>query len=104
MVGLRRPLLLVLVLVSARLLAAQSFVDDYFDRVSRMQADQPHWITPLVTATSRLDEKIRYDITWQLLNGGTVTENYGGGKGVELIPANNLSVVLPMPPYIVHNN
>jgi hypothetical protein len=99
-----RLALLALLLAAAPALSAQSWIDDYFNRVDRMQTEQPHWITPLVTTTSRLDEKIRYDISWQLRGDGTVTENYGGGKGVEVIPVNNLSVVLPLPPYIVHSN
>jgi hypothetical protein len=96
--------LALLLLVSAQYAAAQSWLDGYLDRVERNQAEQPHWITPLVTTTARLDEKVRYDISWQRRPDGAVTENYGGGKGVELIPANNISVVLPIPPYIVHNN
>jgi hypothetical protein len=83
---------------------AQSFIDDYFARVARNQADQPHWISPVATVTPRLEQEIRYDIFWQEHADGTTTENYGGGKGLELIPAKNVEVIVNIPPYIVHNN
>src|ERR1035441_3600936 len=44
---------------------AQSFLDDYFARVARNQAEQPHWVTPVATVTPRLEQEFRYDIFWQ---------------------------------------
>jgi hypothetical protein len=84
-------------------LSAQSFLDDYFKRVAEQQAEQPHWITPVFTVTPRLEQEIRYDIFWQGHAGGTTTENYGGSKGLELIPAKNVEVIIGIPPYLVHN-
>ena len=46
-------------------LVAQSFLDDYFARVARNQAEQPHWGTPVATVTPRLEQEFRYDIFWQ---------------------------------------
>jgi hypothetical protein len=40
---------------------------DWFPRVTRIQSEQPHWVTPLVTVTPRLEEEYRYD---QLLYQG----------------------------------
>ena len=60
--------------------------------------------TPVATVTPRLEQEFRYDIFWQGHADGTTTENYGGGKGLELIPANNVEVIVNLPPYIVHNN
>lgn len=97
-------LLIFLLPVAATLSFAQSFLDDYFARVARNQAEQPHWITPIATITPRLEQEFRYDIFWQGHTGGPTTENYGGGKGLELIPANNVEVIVNLPPYIVHNN
>lgn len=95
------PILLFAAISPAR---AQSFLDDYFARVARNQAEQPHWITPVATVTPRLEQEFRYDIFWQGHVDGTITENYGGSKGLELIPANNVEVIVNIPPYIVHNN
>ena len=68
--------------------------------VSRAQAEQPHWITPLVTVTPRLEQEFRYDCSWQEKLGVT-TGLYGGGKGVELIPARKLEVIFGIPSYNV---
>ncbi len=37
------------------------YFEQWFDRVDRTQAEQPHWITPLATTTPRLEEEFRYD-------------------------------------------
>ncbi len=81
------------------------FFSSWFSRVDKTQAEQPHWITPLATTTPRLEEEFRYDIFWQTNNKGVTAENYGGAKGLELIPSEHIEVILVAPPaYIVHNN
>lgn len=81
------------------------FFSEWFDMVSRTQAEQPHWITPIATTTPRLEQEFRYDIFWQTNGEGVTTENYGGGKGLELIPQRHIEVILVAPPaYMVHNN
>lgn len=97
-------LLLVFLVLAAAHAFSQSFLDGYFQRVAREQAEQPHWITPVFTVTPRLEQEIRYDIFWQPRADGTTTRNYGGGKGLELIPAKNLEIIIGIPPYIAHNN
>lgn len=85
--------------------ADPGFFDNWFRRVDKTQAEQPHWATPLATTTPRLEEEFRYDIFWQTNNRGITSENYGGAKGLELIPAERVEVILVAPPaYIVHNN
>jgi hypothetical protein len=82
---------------------SSGFFARWFQMVSRTQAEQPHWVTPLATTTPRLEQEFRYDIFWQRRVDGTTTENYDGGKGLELIPLPNVEVILSLPPYIVHN-
>src|SRR6266516_569346 len=65
--------------------SASSDQDGWFARVARAQAAQPHWITPVVTVTPRLEEEFRYDISEQTQPNGARLENYGGSKGTELI-------------------
>lgn len=78
---------------------------NWFNRVDKTQAEQPHWVTPLATTTPRLEEEFRYDTFWQTNNSGVTTENYGGAKGLELIPTEHIEVILVAPPaYIVHHN
>jgi len=92
------------VCVSPSLSSAQDgFAANWFDMVSKTQAEQPHWITPLNTTTPRLEQEFRYDIQWQTHNSGVTTDNYGVSKGLEIIPQKNLEFILAVPPYIVNN-
>jgi hypothetical protein len=95
-------LLLVFALQPASL-PAQSF-DTWQSRVSQTQAEQPHWITPLVTVTPRLEQEFRFDVLRQLTPAGEQI-NLGGGKGLELIPSRNVEIIIAAPPaYLLHNN
>ena len=79
------------------------FWHHWFERVTKTQAQQPHWITPLATTTPRLEEEFRSDIAWQEANNGIYAENYSLSKGLELIPSEHVELILSVPPYIVHN-
>src|SRR5438094_8143177 len=37
----------------------------WFDRVLTTKAEQPRWMTPLVTVTPRLEQEFRYDMLWR---------------------------------------
>jgi hypothetical protein len=76
---------------------------NWFDRVSAIQAEQPHWVTPLATVTPRLEEELRYDQMWQSVTGGHQTDNYGGNKGLELIPFDPVEVIIGVPAYEFEN-
>jgi hypothetical protein len=76
-----------------------SFIDDWFARSDAAKEAQPHWMTPVVTVTPRLEQEYRYDQTWQNRPGGTDVTNYGGGKGLELIPTSNTEIILGEPGY-----
>lgn len=97
-----RVLFLALGVVMAAEAKAQTAgaADRWFDRVARTQAEQPHWITPLVTVTPRLEEEYRFDFFHQEMPGGVRTENVDGGKGLELIPARRVEIILGTPPYL----
>jgi hypothetical protein len=78
----------------------------WLDMVSATQAEQPTWMTPLVTVTPRLEQEFRFDF-YDQQNGtgsqgnGQHIVNYGGpgGPRVEFIPAPNVEVILAPPPY-----
>ncbi|HWY57234.1 MAG TPA: hypothetical protein VNZ03_22410 [Terriglobales bacterium] len=84
--------------------AQDGYFADWFKRVDKTQAEQPHWITPLATTTPRLEEEVRYDQLWQENAKGITTDNFDGGKGLELIPFEKVEVIFNVPPYIEHNN
>jgi hypothetical protein len=79
------------------------FFDDWQRRASESQADQPHWVTPVATVTPRLEQEIRYDVTIRTQPNGTTTDNIGNSKGLELIPARPLEIILNLPPYLIHH-
>ena len=83
--------------------AIQEYFADWFPRATRIQSEQPHWVTPLVTVTPRLEQEFRYDQFWQSQPHGVATDNFGGGKGLELIPFQNVEVILGVPAWIAHN-
>jgi hypothetical protein len=100
---------LVVLLSAFTSLAAQNHPDEssyfgsWFQRVSRTQAEQPHWITPLFTTTPRLEEEVRYDIGWENTSKGNLT-NYGSGKGLEFIPSERAEIIISPPAYFAHQN
>ncbi len=75
----------------------ENYFSDWFARVSKTQAEQPLWITPLVTVTPRLEEELRYDLSWEHLPGGGTLTSYGGGKGLEIIPAERVELIFGVP-------
>lgn len=75
------------------------YFQNWFERASETQAEQPHWVTPLVTVTPRLEQELRYDQAWQSLPGGHTLYNYGNNKGLELIPFEKVEVIIGVPAY-----
>lgn len=92
-----------LLLLSHHVLAADPAPTEeigWFATVDKTQAEQPHWMTPLVTVTPRLEEEFRYDQTIQNKASGVTTTNNGSGKGLELIPSEHVEVIIGVPNYI----
>jgi hypothetical protein len=76
----------------------------WFKRVAETQAAQPHWITPVVTVTPRLEQEFRYDISQQTQpNGTTILHNFGGSKGLEIIPTEHTELIFSPPPFITRS-
>jgi len=81
-----------------------SFIQRYQARVSTTQAEQPHWVTPLVTVTPRLEQEIRTDFVHQYNSKGFATWNYGNSKGLELIPERHTEIIVNVPPFFNRSN
>jgi hypothetical protein len=94
----------VLCLASTLTSAKMGYFANGFVRVDKTKDEQPHWLTPLATTTPRLEEEYRYDQLWQTNAKGITTNNYDGGKGLELIPFENVEVIFNVPPYLAHND
>src|SRR6185437_15927073 len=70
-----------------------SWVVRYQARVTATQSAQPHWITPLVTVTPRLEQEFRTDFARQTNAKLYETWNYGNSKGLEIIPARRIELL-----------
>jgi hypothetical protein len=75
------------------------YFSNWFARVEQAQASQPHWMTPLVTVTPRLEQEVRYDQYWEHLGTGAEVNTFGSGKGLELIPTTTNEMLLNPSPY-----
>jgi hypothetical protein len=76
------------------------YFSDWFVRSDRAKETQPHWMTPVVTVTPRLEQEYRYDQLWQIKPKSTSLENFGLNKGLELIPTEHTEVIISVPGYI----
>lgn len=83
-------------------LHGDSFIARYQARVSATQAEQPHWVTPLVTVTPRLEQEIRTDFLRQTNSKLQETWNFDNGKGLEIIPERHIELLFNLPPFIAH--
>lgn len=80
-----------------------SWIARYQQRVTETQHRQPHWITPLVTITPRLEQEFRTDFvheTTPKLYTVWVDDN---GKGLELIPARRIELLFNLAPFFAHS-
>ena len=100
-----RPALVACLLIAPVPIRAQSvasFIDHYQARVTATQNAQPHWITPLVTVTPRLEQELRTDFVRNVSYTGYDTWVYDNGKGLELIPFRRIELLFNTPPFFNH--
>lgn len=84
--------------------AQDSFIARYQARVSATQAEQPHWVTPLVTVTPRLEQEFRTDFV-RTTNAALYDKwNYDNGKGLEIIPERHIELLVNLPPFYAHTS
>jgi hypothetical protein len=83
--------------------AGASWMARYQQRVTATQNQQPHWVTPLVTVTPRLEQELRADFVRQITPQRYTIWNYDNGKGLELIPARRIELLFNLPPFQAHS-
>lgn len=81
-----------------------SFIRRWQARVTATQNLQPHWITPLVTVTPRLEQELRTDFVHYYNTSGYQIWNYNNGKGLELIPEKHTELLFNLPPFFDRSN
>jgi hypothetical protein len=82
----------------------QGFWAKWQARASATQAEQPHWVTPVVTVTPRLEQEFRADFVHQYDTKRNALWNYGNGKGLELIPERHTELIVNVPPFFDRHN
>jgi hypothetical protein len=87
----------------ARLAAQDNFFSQWEKRTTQTQSRQPSWSVPLVSPYPMLIQVFRADFTRQVAPALTDTWNFGGSRGLNLIPGFNSEVDFYYPPYIQHN-
>ena len=87
----------------ATLPAQDNFFSKWEKRASQTQSKQPSWSVPLVAPYPMLIQVFRADFTRQVTPTLTDTWNYGGSRGLNLIPGFNSEFDFYYPPYIQHN-
>lgn len=101
-----KQLVLAFVVIASGVCVAQqnrsSFISRYQARVTAIQTAQPHWVTPLITVTPRLEQEIRADFVRQRNSQHFSTWNLGGSKGLELIPGRHVELIFNVPPFFDH--
>jgi hypothetical protein len=83
---------------------AQDWTERWLAMVSETQAEQPHWVTPVVTVTPRLEQEYRFDLSHQQLKDNLDLWNVGGAKGLELIPTKRIEIIVGVPAYFIRDN
>jgi hypothetical protein len=83
--------------------AQDNFFTKWEKRASQTQSKQPSWSVPLVAPYPMLIQVFRADFTRQVTPALTDTWNYGGSRGLNLIPGFNSEFDFYYPPYIQHN-
>ena len=80
-----------------------SFLDRYQARLGATTKEQPNWATPLVTTAPRLEQGFRSDFVRQSSPGTETTWNYGGAKGLQLVPFRRVELRFSPPPFFTHS-
>lgn len=96
-------LFLSLLLPCGNLFGQTSWTARWLANVTETQSMQPHWITPIVLVTPRLEQEFRADFVRHLLPDRAHTWNYDNGKGLEFIPQSHIEMLINVPPYIRHS-
>jgi hypothetical protein len=100
----KRVIALVFFFSTALAFAQDSWIDNWLAQADKTQSEQPHWASPVATTTPRLTQRFRYDQLWQTNNQGITTDNFGGGKGLNVIPFHRVEFNVYLPPYLKHNS
>ena len=70
--------------------------------MQRAEEAQPDWLSPLATTSGRIKEEFRYDLWRQSTPTGSTLSTFGRQKGLEMIVAPRVQLLLGIPSYFSH--
>lgn len=92
-------------LASHPVLSAQSNLVEHWERrAERVQSQEPHWATPLITNTPVLDQSLRADFQHATEKASATVWNLDAGKGAKVIVAPRTEVDVNFVPYFIHSS
>ena len=100
--ALRLGSALVVAAAAAPALAASDEEGGFWSsRAAEARAGQPDWSSPVVTTSALLEQRVRYDTSFQHAGNGSDTIDLDGGKGLDLIVSNTQEVQIAAIPYVI---
>jgi hypothetical protein len=81
-----------------------AYLDAWASRVAAARESQPEWASPLVTTTGLLEQRLRFDVALQHAGNGARTVMLDGGRGVDLIVAEDTEIQIAAAPYVIRTN
>ncbi len=85
--------------------AHKGFLARHQARVAATQVNQPHWATPLITTSPRIEQGFRTDFIRQTSPNGSTVWNYSGtSRGLEIIPFPRTELRFSQPSFFAHSD
>ena len=78
-----------------------ALLDAWGAQVAQARATQPDWSSPLVTTTAMLEQRLRFDASFQRAGNSTSTTSLDGGKGLDLIITDADEIQIAADPYTI---
>ncbi len=76
----------------------------WLERASITRANQPDWVTPLITASANLEEALIYDILRKIPTNGIPLVTAGSNRGIQFVPFGAFQITFATTPYQFHND
>ncbi len=74
---------------------------DWDRRAAAARARQPEWSSPVVTTTALLEQRARFDTSFQQAGNRSDTISLDGGKGLDLIVSPTQEIQVAVDPYVI---
>jgi hypothetical protein len=80
---------------------SESNVSEYFQMVTAAKSEQPEWPSPLISTNPLLEERLRFDTSYQSAGNGAHTILLDSSKGLDLIVSPTEEIQFGAVPYVI---